>query len=191
MSSKIKSTIRVSWVAKSRSRSDLADSVEKPMARIQISGLGIEYELFGPKDAPAIVLTPGGRFAKDSPGLPELARALAAGGRRVLLWDRPNCGASDISFEGKSESDLQVGTRIRADSRARARADGCGCRVGRFARVSHRRGARSRGSLAFDRVVDQRRGSQPDISRGLLLRWFRDRSEPRRYGRRGGFARLG
>ena len=82
------------------------------MARIQISGLGIEYELFGPKDAPAIVLTPGGRFAKDSPGLPELARVLAAGGRRVLLWDRPNCGASDISFEGKSESDLQARTLI-------------------------------------------------------------------------------
>jgi 2-hydroxy-6-oxonona-2,4-dienedioate hydrolase len=82
------------------------------MARIQISGLGIEYELLGPKDAPAIVLTPGGRFAKDSPGLPELARVLAAGGRRVLLWDRPNCGASDISFEGKSESDLQARTLI-------------------------------------------------------------------------------
>jgi len=80
------------------------------MARIQISGLGIEYELLGPKDAPAIALTPGGRFAKDSPGLPELAQALAAGGRRVLLWDRPNCGASDISFEAEGESDLQART---------------------------------------------------------------------------------
>jgi 2-hydroxy-6-oxonona-2,4-dienedioate hydrolase len=82
------------------------------MARIQISGLGIEYELLGPKDAPAIALTPGGRFAKDSPGLPELAQALAAGGRRVLLWDRPNCGASDISFEAESESALQAHTLI-------------------------------------------------------------------------------
>jgi 2-hydroxy-6-oxonona-2,4-dienedioate hydrolase len=82
------------------------------MARIQISGLGIEYELLGPQGAPAIVLTPGGRFAKDSPGLPELAQALAASGRRVLLWDRPNCGASDISFDGKSESDLQARTLI-------------------------------------------------------------------------------
>ncbi len=82
------------------------------MARIQISGLGIEYELLGPKDAPAIALTPGGRFAKDSPGLPELAQALVAGGRRVLLWDRPNCGASDISFEGQGESDLQARTLI-------------------------------------------------------------------------------
>jgi pimeloyl-ACP methyl ester carboxylesterase len=82
------------------------------MARIQISGLAIEYELLGPKDAPAIALTPGGRFAKDSPGLPELAHALAAGGRRVLLWDRPNCGASDVSFEGDNESDLQARTLI-------------------------------------------------------------------------------
>ena len=82
------------------------------MAGIQISGIGIEYELLGPKNAPAIVLTPGGRFAKDSPGLPELAQALAAGGRRVLLWDRPNCGASDISFEGESESALQARTLI-------------------------------------------------------------------------------
>ncbi len=82
------------------------------MARIQIFGLGIEYELLGPKDAPAIALTPGGRFAKDSPGLPELAQALAAGGRRVLLWDRPNCGASDISFDAESESDLQARTLV-------------------------------------------------------------------------------
>jgi 2-hydroxy-6-oxonona-2,4-dienedioate hydrolase len=80
------------------------------MARIEIAGLGIEYELVGPPGAPAIALTPGGRFAKDSPGLPELAQALAAGGRRVLLWDRPNCGASDISFEGESESALQART---------------------------------------------------------------------------------
>lgn len=82
------------------------------MANIKISGLTIEYELSGPEGAPAIALTPGGRFAKDSPGLPELAQALAAGGRRVLLWDRPNCGASDISFEGQSESDLQAHTLI-------------------------------------------------------------------------------
>jgi pimeloyl-ACP methyl ester carboxylesterase len=82
------------------------------MANIKISGLNIEYELLGSKDAPAIALTPGGRFAKDSPGLPELAQALAASGQRVLLWDRPNCGASDISFEGDSESDLQGRTLI-------------------------------------------------------------------------------
>ena len=76
------------------------------MARIDIAGIGIEYELLGDRGAPAVALTPGGRFAMDSPGLPELARKLADGGRRVLLWDRPNCGASDISFAGDSESEL-------------------------------------------------------------------------------------
>ena len=68
------------------------------MARISIDGLGIEYELLGEPGAPAVALTPGGRFSKDSPGLHELGAAVASGGRRVLLWDRPNCGASDLSF---------------------------------------------------------------------------------------------
>jgi 2-hydroxy-6-oxonona-2,4-dienedioate hydrolase len=77
------------------------------MARVSITGLEIDYELFGPPGAPAIALTPGGRFPKDIAGLPQLAQELAAGGRRVLLWDRPNCGASDISFDADSESALQ------------------------------------------------------------------------------------
>jgi len=77
------------------------------MARISISGLQIDYELFGQPGAPAIALTPGGRFPKDIAGLPQLAQILADGGRRVLLWDRPNCGASDICFDTDSESALQ------------------------------------------------------------------------------------
>lgn len=77
------------------------------MARISVAGVGIEYELLGKPGAPAIALTPGGRFPMDSPGVPQLAEALAAGGRRVLLWDRPNCGASDICFDAPSESELQ------------------------------------------------------------------------------------
>ena len=36
------------------------------MSRIEISGIGIEYELLGKAGAPAIALTPGGRFGKDS-----------------------------------------------------------------------------------------------------------------------------
>ena len=78
------------------------------MARIDISGIGIDYEFYGDPGAPVAVVTPGGRFSKDTPGVPQLAQALAASGWRVLLWDRPNCGASDISFEGASESNLHV-----------------------------------------------------------------------------------
>lgn len=74
------------------------------MARIDLAGIGIEYELLGAPGAPAIALTPGGRFSKDAPGMHEFADRLVAGGKRVLLWDRPNCGASDFCFEGESES---------------------------------------------------------------------------------------
>ena len=38
----------------------------------------------------------------------ELAVALAAQGNRVLIWDRPNCGESDVCFEGTSESAMQA-----------------------------------------------------------------------------------
>jgi pimeloyl-ACP methyl ester carboxylesterase len=80
------------------------------MARIDVSGIGIEYELLGEKGAPAAAITPGGRFPKDTPGVRELGEAIAAGGKRVLIWDRPCCGGSDISFDGESESGL--GARV-------------------------------------------------------------------------------
>jgi 2-hydroxy-6-oxonona-2,4-dienedioate hydrolase len=76
------------------------------MARISIAGIQIEYELVGDIGAPAIAITPGGRFTTESPGVPELAAALAAGGKRVLLWNRPNCGGSDVCFDADSESEL-------------------------------------------------------------------------------------
>jgi pimeloyl-ACP methyl ester carboxylesterase len=76
------------------------------MARMSISGVDIEYELLGEAGAPAVAITPGGRFPKDTPGVRELGEKLAAGGKRVLLWDRPNCGYSDISFDDQSESEL-------------------------------------------------------------------------------------
>ena len=78
------------------------------MARIVVNGIGIEYELLGRAGDPAIALTPGGRFAMDSAGLRELGEVLAAGGHRVLLWDRPNCGASDLCFEADNESALHA-----------------------------------------------------------------------------------
>jgi pimeloyl-ACP methyl ester carboxylesterase len=54
------------------------------------------------------VITPGGRFSKDEPGVRELAEALATGGNRVLIWDRPNCGESDVCFRGANESAVQA-----------------------------------------------------------------------------------
>jgi len=68
----------------------------------------VAYELLGPESGDAIVLTPGGRFGKDVPGLRPLAEALAAGGMRVLLWDRPGCGRSDVQLWGESESHMRA-----------------------------------------------------------------------------------
>jgi pimeloyl-ACP methyl ester carboxylesterase len=80
------------------------------MAEIEINGGVVVYELIGPDDGEVVVLTPGGRFSKDYGGVHELADALAAGGKRVLLWDRPNCGRSDIQLYGRSESHMRAET---------------------------------------------------------------------------------
>jgi pimeloyl-ACP methyl ester carboxylesterase len=80
------------------------------MARQDVGGIEIDYEFFGNADAPLVILTPGGRYPRDTPGLPQLAAELVKGGYRVLSWDRPTCGASDISFAGTSESALHADT---------------------------------------------------------------------------------
>ena len=72
--------------------------------KIEVNGLTLDYELLGDEGAPPLVLTPGGRYARDTAGVPELGQKLAEGGYRVLLWDRPGCGASDIAFDAPSES---------------------------------------------------------------------------------------
>ncbi|WP_159976692.1 MULTISPECIES: alpha/beta fold hydrolase [unclassified Novosphingobium] len=74
------------------------------MAKIEVNGLTLDYELLGEEGAPPLVLTPGGRYPRDTAGVPELGEKLAQGGYRVLLWDRPGCGASDIAFTAPSES---------------------------------------------------------------------------------------
>jgi pimeloyl-ACP methyl ester carboxylesterase len=73
------------------------------MARIEVNGIGVSYEVIG--EGPRFAaITPGGRFSKDTPGVRELAQELAKGGFKVLIYDRPNCGESDISFNCESES---------------------------------------------------------------------------------------
>jgi pimeloyl-ACP methyl ester carboxylesterase len=77
------------------------------MATATVDGLTISYELIGDAGRPWAI-TPGGRFSKDDPGVRELAEALAAAGNRAVIWDRPNCGASSVCFEGTSESAMQA-----------------------------------------------------------------------------------
>ena len=79
-------------------------------SEIEINGGVVVYEFIGPEDGEVVVITPGGRFSKDFGGVHELAYALADGGKRVLLWDRPNCGKSDVQFYGQSESHMRAET---------------------------------------------------------------------------------
>jgi pimeloyl-ACP methyl ester carboxylesterase len=81
-----------------------------PDQEIEINGGIVVYEWVGPDDGEVVVITPGGRFSKDFGGIHELAHALADGGKRVFLWDRPNCGKSDIQLYGKSESHMRAET---------------------------------------------------------------------------------
>ena len=82
----------------------------KPGERLaEINGGTVVYEILG-ETGDFIVLTPGGRFSKDIPGLRPLAEELVKGGYRVVLWDRPNCGKSDVQFYGQSESHMRAET---------------------------------------------------------------------------------
>jgi pimeloyl-ACP methyl ester carboxylesterase len=77
------------------------------MPTATVDGVTMRYEIIG-ETGPSWVVTPGGRFSMDTPGVRELAVALAAHGQRVLIWDRPNTGASDVCFTGASESEMQA-----------------------------------------------------------------------------------
>jgi pimeloyl-ACP methyl ester carboxylesterase len=73
------------------------------MPSVSVNGSTIVYEVMG--DGPPLILTPGGRFGKDVVGLRPLAEALAPS-TTVVLWDRPNTGASELKFKGESESQM-------------------------------------------------------------------------------------
>jgi pimeloyl-ACP methyl ester carboxylesterase len=71
--------------------------------KVDVNGVGIEYEIVGNGKRPAVI-TPGGRYVKETAGLKGLAEELAKGGFRVLIWDRPNSGGSDIYVNGPTEA---------------------------------------------------------------------------------------
>jgi pimeloyl-ACP methyl ester carboxylesterase len=73
----------------------------------KVEELSLAYELFGDGGRPWVI-TPGGRFSKDYPGVREFAVALADLGNRVLIYDRPNTGASDVCLTGSTESAMQA-----------------------------------------------------------------------------------
>jgi pimeloyl-ACP methyl ester carboxylesterase len=62
-----------------------------------INNVAIQYEVLG-DHGPWVALTPGGRLGNDD--IRALAGHVAAGGYRVLIHDRRNCGASEVSVAG-------------------------------------------------------------------------------------------
>lgn len=72
-----------------------------------VEELSLGYEVIGDSGRPWAI-TPGGRFSRDYPGVRELAVALAELGNRVLIYDRPNTGESDVCFGGATESAMQA-----------------------------------------------------------------------------------
>src|SRR5215467_2265963 len=66
-----------------------------PIATVR--GLEINYQVLGER-GPWVALQPGGRRGLE--GVKSLGQRLAEAGNRVLVYDRRNCGASAISFDG-------------------------------------------------------------------------------------------
>jgi pimeloyl-ACP methyl ester carboxylesterase len=71
---------------------------------VNLNGVNISYEILGTR-GPWIALSPGGR--REMGNVRPLAEKLASEGYRVIIHDRRNCGASDVSFDG-SQSEYEV-----------------------------------------------------------------------------------
>lgn len=68
------------------------------MPLAQVRGININYRILG-KAGPWVALNPGGRRGMD--GVETLAQRVADAGFRVVMHDRRNCGASDVSIAGE------------------------------------------------------------------------------------------
>ena len=74
------------------------------MSVTTIRGVEINYEVLGER-GPWLALQPGGR--RGLVGIKSLGEKIAEAGHRVLVYDRRNCGASGISFDGgNSENEV-------------------------------------------------------------------------------------
>jgi len=67
------------------------------MPTVHLNGTGIPHEILGSSGS-WVALAPGGRRGMDE--IRSLAARIAAGGFRVLVYDRRNCGAAPVSVGG-------------------------------------------------------------------------------------------
>ena len=68
------------------------------MTIAQINGVETNYEVHGTSGS-WVALSPGGRRGLDE--IRSLAQRVAAGGYRVVIQDRRNCGASEVSVDAR------------------------------------------------------------------------------------------
>ncbi len=73
-----------------------------PLAKVR--GVNINYKILGNR-GPWVALSPGGR--RDISGIETQAKALAALDHRVVIFDRRNCGASDVVIDG-TDSEYEI-----------------------------------------------------------------------------------
>lgn len=74
------------------------------MPTANVRGATIRYEILGTK-GPWMALSPGGRRGLEA--VETLAKRMADAGYRVVLYDRRNCGSSDVILEG-TESEYEI-----------------------------------------------------------------------------------
>jgi pimeloyl-ACP methyl ester carboxylesterase len=73
-----------------------------PLANVR--GVNINYKVLG-NHGPWVALSPGGR--RDISGIELLAGKVAETGHRVVVFDRRNCGASDVVIDGQ-DSEYEI-----------------------------------------------------------------------------------
>jgi pimeloyl-ACP methyl ester carboxylesterase len=73
-----------------------------PIAKVR--GVAINYKLIG-DSGPWVALSPGGR--RDMSGVEPMAVEVAKKGHRVVIFDRRNCGASEVLIDG-SDSEYEI-----------------------------------------------------------------------------------
>ena len=74
------------------------------MPLAQVRGVNINYKVLG-DHGPWVALSPGGR--RDISGIELLAGKVAETGHRVVVFDRRNCGASDVVIDGE-DSEYEI-----------------------------------------------------------------------------------
>ena len=102
------------------------------MAHASIRGVTLHYDIIG-NSGPWVAIAPGGRRGIE--GVTSIAQRIAAAGYRVLIHDRRNCGASDVSIDGEGSEyeiwadDLHALLTQLGATRAFVGGSSSGCRM--------------------------------------------------------------